>query len=276
MAKAFSVASWNVENFGKKSTRDKVDRVVDFLKDKAKPDVFGIYEVNGKDVFRALTRKMSSYTFHITEGPQVQEILVGVKQTFTAFFTQKVEFRSGPAILRPGAVLSLVVDGKNYTLLFLHTKSGTDPRGMGLRDDMLRRAAKFRASLNKMDKAAGGTGQANYIFLGDLNTMGMGYPFDRNIEADIELRRLDGRVKRRKMRRLKKDGPATFWNGSQSALPPSDLDHVVAANHLQFRQFGGKDVKLMGWPKEPTDTKKDRWIRDFSDHALLFFEVQKI
>jgi len=30
-----------------------------------------------------------------------------------------------------------VKDGKNYALLFLHLSSGTDPRGMGLRDDRL-------------------------------------------------------------------------------------------------------------------------------------------
>jgi hypothetical protein len=33
----------------------------------------------------------------------------------------------------------VTIDGVNYTLLFLHTKSGTDPRGLGLRDDMLER-----------------------------------------------------------------------------------------------------------------------------------------
>jgi hypothetical protein len=67
--------------------------------------------------------QMASYQFHITEGPQVQEILVGVKKSFTAFFTQKVEFKSGVSILRPGALLSMHLDGEDYTILFLLTKS---------------------------------------------------------------------------------------------------------------------------------------------------------
>ena len=42
-------------------------------------------------------------------------------------------------------------------LLFLHLASGTNPRGMGLRDEMLESAFKFR---RKLDKAEGGTGKA--------------------------------------------------------------------------------------------------------------------
>jgi hypothetical protein len=32
---------------------------------------------------------MPDYTFHITEGQQVQQILLGVRTRITAFFTQK-------------------------------------------------------------------------------------------------------------------------------------------------------------------------------------------
>lgn len=157
MPKAFSLASWNVEHFKKKDAC--VDRVVSFLK-KQNPNVFALYEVEGKDVFVELTKQMPSYTFHITEGPQVQEILVGVRSGLTAFFTQKVEFRSGVSSLRPGALLTLTIAEKNYTMLFLHTKSGNDPRGLGLRDDMLVKACEFRDVLKK---ASGGS-EPNYLW----------------------------------------------------------------------------------------------------------------
>lgn len=119
MARAFSVASWNVEHF-KDGDPARIGRVVGFLS-QVDPDVFAIYEVEGKEVFGALTTRMPGYTFHITEGDQTQEILVGVRQTLTAFVTQRTEFKSGVFRLRPGMLVTITVDGQNYPVLFLHT-----------------------------------------------------------------------------------------------------------------------------------------------------------
>src|SRR5262245_4408357 len=105
MAKAFSILSWNVEHFGAASPnqppKKPVGPIIDLIAEQ-NADVIGIYEVTGATVFSELTAKMPNYSFHITEGPQTQEILVGVKKTFTAFFTQRVEFNSGVTVLRPG------------------------------------------------------------------------------------------------------------------------------------------------------------------------------
>src|SRR4030067_2464728 len=103
------------------------------------PDLFALYEVESSEVYTTLVSKMPNYHFHITEGPQTQEILVGEKKTLTAFFTQKVEFKSGNTYLRPGALLTVRFSGKDYPILFLHTKSSTKPIGLGLRDDMFER-----------------------------------------------------------------------------------------------------------------------------------------
>src|SRR4029453_16145455 len=163
-----------------------------------------LYEVEGKEVFDELTAQMPSYAFFITEGPQVQEILVGVKGSLSAFFTQRVEFRSGASLMRPGALLTVTVSGEAYPLLFLHVASGDDPRGLGLRDDMLLRACEFRKALNSAPTA---NGRANYIFLGDFNLMGMIYTFvrDRDINPANELDRLEHEAARRTMRVLTKD-----------------------------------------------------------------------
>ena len=272
MAKAFSVVSWNVRHFKSGGTTSRVDEVVAFV-DEQKPDVFALYEVEGKDVFTEVTAKMPKYSFHITEGPQVQEILLGVAPTVTAFFTQRTEFNSGVSLLRPGALLTVTASGEDYPLLFLHTKSGDDPRGLGLRDDMLVRAFDFRRAL---DKVAGGT--ANYMFMGDLNTMGMEYAFvhDRDIKADEELLKIERQAKARKMRVLTKDHPNTWSEGSGSSIPDSNLDQVVAAEHLQFKSINCADVTLKGWPEKQTQQAKDDWIKKYSDHALLYFEVQKV
>jgi exonuclease III len=274
MAKVFSVASWNVEHFRGDATR--VKRVVNFLKDQ-KPDVFGLYEVVGSSIFSTLVTEMPNYTFQITEGPQTQEILVGVHKNITAFITQKVTFKAGTTHMRPGQLVTVVKNNKNYALLFLHLASGTNPRGMGLRDEMLERAFDFR---KKLDKAEGGTGKSRYLFLGDLNTMGLKYPFKKNIDADTEIRKWDkyARRKKVKMRRLDKTHPFSWSNGSNSRYKPSSLDHVYASDNLKFKQFGGTNaepqlVKVKGWVEEPTVAKEDKWIERFSDHSLLYLEV---
>lgn len=165
MAKAFSVASWNVEYFGAKNKgNDKpkkpIGPIIDFLAGQG-ADVVAVYEVVGKIVFEEIVTKMPGYQFHITEGPQSQEILVGVKKSLTSFFTQKTGFKSGAAMLRPGALLTLRIGSENYPLLFLHLKSLSVPKGFGLRDDMTERAIDFRKTLNKADANMGGdrTGQ---------------------------------------------------------------------------------------------------------------------
>jgi hypothetical protein len=271
MAKAFSVASWNVEHF--KDDPARLARIVDLLVAQD-PDVLAIYEVEGKDVYRQMVTKLPGYTFHITEGPQTQEILLGVRSRFTAFFTQRVEFKSRNPSLRPGALLTLHIGDHDYSVLFLHTKSLPSPVGLGLRDDMFTSAFKLKKAL---DRAALPGRRAHFIFLGDLNTMGMDYfPKALSILAAAELAKLDRDAAKAGMRRLSKAHDATWWNGPASRIRPSDLDHVVASDHLIFKPFGGADVDVRGWPKESTDVQKGAWIKRFSDHAILYFEVQKI
>lgn len=274
MTKVFSVASWNVEHFS--AAPERVKQVIAFM-NAQRPDVFGLFEVEGATVFDQLVAQMPGYTFQITEGPQTQEILVGVRKSLTAFITQKVEFRSGTTHMRPGQLVTVVKDNQNYGLLFLHLASGNDPRGMGLRDDMLERAFDFRTTL---DQAEGGPGKAKYLFVGDLNTMGMTYPFDRSIDSKIELAKWDRYAARAKvgMQRLVKTHDATWFNGSGSSLPPSNLDHVYASTNLKFKVFKRPDapaanVAVRGWVDEPTDAGKDKWIGTYSDHSLLYFEV---
>jgi endonuclease/exonuclease/phosphatase family metal-dependent hydrolase len=273
MAKAFSVASWNVEHF--KDDPERTGRVVDFLKDQA-PDILALYEVEGAQVFSAVTSRFPGYTFQITEGEQAQEILVGFRSTLSVFITQKLEFKSGTTHMRPGLLATVTVDNAPYMILFLHLASSDEPRGFGLRDDMAIRAIKFRKTLNK---AVGGS--ANYIFLGDLNSMGLNYPYQGDIDASTELKRWDNRASvYYDMRRLTKTHDVTFSNGSGSSIPDSNLDHVYASKHLEFKKFsrpdGTKaDVDVRGWVNEPTQAARDKWIGDFSDHSLLFLEVQR-
>jgi endonuclease/exonuclease/phosphatase family metal-dependent hydrolase len=273
MAKLFSIASWNVEHFrGEGPDAPRVERVIEFLA-KQKPDLFALYEVEGKQVFDALTARMPDYFVQITEGLQTQEILVGARKTLNPLplISQRTEFRSGTTHMRPGQLVSLKVGTQKFAVLFLHLSSGVDPRGMGLRDDMVMRAIDFKATL---DKSAPAGERASYVFLGDLNSMGLEYP-KHNIPSSDELAKWDKEAKKKKyaMRRLTKTHENSWSNGSTSSIPDSALDHAYASDHLTFKAFNGADIAVRGWADAATPAEKDKWIKDHSDHCLLYLEV---
>lgn len=54
----------------------------------------------------------------------------------------------------------------------------------------------------------------------------------------------------------------------------TDLDHFAAAEHLSFTSFCDAEVEVRGWPALDTEQEQADWIRDLSDHGLLFCEVQ--
>jgi hypothetical protein len=287
MAKAFSVVSWNVEHLGasSKSTAERParsvsDRLAPLFAVNPAPDVVALYEVEGAEVWREVMAGFPGYSFFITEGENTQEILVGIGPAVTGFMTQKLEFREHNPFLRPGSLLTVQPKGSDdeYAMLFLHLKSLRDAGGFGTRTDMIDRAFAFKKTL---DKAVGGA--ANYMFLGDLNTMGMDYTFNRlanrrlehlQVSEEQEISRLTYLAADSGMRVLSKDAPAS-WGDPKSASMRSNLDHVVATGGLRFKSFGGSDIELLGWPKEPDVTAQAKWMLDHSDHGLLRFQVEK-
>ena len=279
VAKAFSVASWNVEHLTSQGRPTRVADVAARLLE-LDPDVVAIYEVEGKQVWQELMDGMPGYSFFITEGQNTQQILLGTSGRVTTFVTQKVEFRSRDAFMRPGALLTVRVDGHDYTLLFLHLASMPDPRGFGLRTDMVDRALEFKKRVVNRLKPT----ERNFIFLGDLNSMGLDYVYGREAppsrrllrrgaSGDEEILRLGYVADKVGMRVLGKTHDAT-WRDSRRT---SNLDHVVAAKHLRFRKFdAGAEVQVKGWPELATKPEQLEWTRRYSDHAILYFEVQKL
>lgn len=217
---------------------------------------------------------LPGYSFFITEGQNTQEILLGIAPGTTAFLTQKIEFQSRDSAMRPGAFLTVRASGADYSMLFLHLASMTDARGFGLRTDMIERAFEFKRYL---DKVAGG--EANFMFLGDLNVMGLDYVYGKEdgrllrdrISAEHELAAVGYRAEKAGMRVLSKTVDST-WRGSGKMR--SDLDHVVASEQFEFEQIGGSDIEVRDWPQLPK-AEQAEWVEKFSDHALLYFEVSK-
>ena len=275
MAKAFRLASWNCEHWknGDPRNRDRVEFIAS-----QKADVVALYEVEGAEVWRDVMDGLPGYSFFITEGQNVQEIMVGIAPGVTAFLTQRIEFQSRDAFMRPGAFLTVRADGTDYSLLFMHVASMTDPRGFGMRADMIERAFSFKKYLDKVAK-----GTPNFIFLGDLNTMGLDYVYGRElppskkllrgrVSAEQEIEHLGFEAARHGMRVLSKTAEQTW--GKASGMR-SNLDHVVASDQLQFKPLGGMEVGVRGWPELKAKEEQGEWMKRFSDHALLSFEVQR-
>ncbi len=177
MTKLFSVASWNVEHFGARAgdTTAHVQRVVEFIGGSHAgeggpptiPDVFAIFEVTGRDVYRAFMDAFPDHNFVLSEGKQSQEIFVAVHKRLQMFGTQRLEFKGKRDYIRPGVLLTVRLDGQDYSLLFLHLKSGEDPDDFGLRDQAISQAFSLKRAL---DRIVGGP--ANFIVAGDLTPWG--------------------------------------------------------------------------------------------------------
>lgn len=269
MAKLFSVLSWNVKHF--KLKNKDVDGILGHI-DKFDPDVMAIYEVTGKDVYAHVMRHFPNHSFFITEGRQSQEILVGTRNRLHAFTTQRTEFNRTNTYLRPGTLTTFQINNSDYSLLFLHTKSYTVPVGFGIRDDQFSNAFDLK---KKLDKASGGTNKAKFIITGDLNTMGLDYPFKKDIEPEVELKKMAKSAKNRGMRFLDKDFDYTWTNGKKSY---GNLDHVLASEDISFNKTtNNSEVKVSGWREfydSQDKTGLTHFVKKISDHNALYFEVK--
>ena len=271
MAKILSFASWNVEHFH--GDPERVERVVDLIRH-VNPDLFALYEVKGKSVFDQLKTKLSTHNFAITErtDASTMEILIGFRRNLSVFITQRDEFRSKLPTLRPGMLATVTKGNADYSFLFLHLKSFSDPRSWGLRDDMFMHAASLKRALDKRASP----GKAKFMVLGDFNTMGLNAPFNEisDLLGEQEITSITKRFNRVSMRPLLKTHEMSWWNATDKYAPGSKLDHVYADKNLKFKAFDGSaEIKVIGWPQEDTVSKQKRWIEKYSDHALLYGEI---
>ncbi len=283
MPRVFSVASWNVEHFGNEAAR--VRRIAEFISGQhggpaRVPEIFALYEVEGKEIFQEFMTRFPDHRFHVTEGRQTQEIFIGVHRRLQSFTTQRLEFKTQREFQRPGLLLTVNVAGTNYSLLFLHVRSGSSTEDFGLRDAALNHAFSLKRALDRAVQGA-----ANFLFLGDLNTMGIDdpVPYSRvlNLSTEDEVERLRGWALRRDMVLLNKETTeveglereVSWYNGSRH-YEPTNLDHVLASDQLDIRGPGvGRNVvSVLGWPRLPQNQWQD-WFTQYSDHAMLLFEV---
>lgn len=273
----FTFLSWNVEHFDRNASRVKL--VANAIRS-AHPngqqiDVIGLMEIKHIDVMTLMINEFPSYDFYLTDGPQVQEILIGVRRGVfdQKIFTQKREFKVGNESLRPGALMALREKNASHwtQLLFLHTDSGTTATDFGNRFNMFSKVAKMRAALAKQAAQTD-----RLIALGDLNTMGLSYPKRSTVKVNgaeeiAQLASFTG------LNLATKDVPAT-WTDANNRIKDSDLDHVLHSPSLTLAKLGvglsgqPTDIHTAGWPKLTGAAQRD-FVREISDHAILVGET---
>ena len=268
----FSVLSWNIEHF--KGGAARLKKVASHIR-KQKADVFCLLEVENADVRALMEQEFAGYDFAITDGPEVQEILVGWRRSAfeQAVFSQKREFDVGNSRLRPGALLSVRQQGIWYNMLFLHTDSGTDAPAFGNRAEMFDKTWSLKAAL---DRNLGGAGLSHLIVMGDLNTMGLMFPHPakryERVDSPTEIAALGEAAASEGMILLVKDRPAT-WKGSSGV---SNLDHAIVSQSVSCTRFGtaadAPQVQVRGWP-DLAGAAQAKFLDEISDHASLYLEV---
>lgn len=271
--KRFSVVSWNVEHFREKAGRTA--RIAQILKP-LKPDIFAIYETEDVAIMQLMQVHFPGYDYFITDGPELQEILVGCKRGVfdKKVFTQKREFKVNNPALRPGALLSVQQKGKWYNLLFLHTDSGTDASAFGNRFEMLTKIQKMSEAIVK------GMPDSGVIITGDLNTMGMNFPTptksNLRVKAVDEITGMGKLLGKASISLVQKEHDATWISNDLSYN--SNLDHVWKNQNVALKKLGMRAdgleyfVRVTGWHKLKGRALND-YVATVSDHCLLYFEV---
>ncbi len=256
------VVSLNMKHF--KGRKSRVDRLVDYLQ-MVDADVVGLYEVTGRKVYDVMSDRMDTHTWLQSTGRNSQKILVGVrKKNLSVYFSVLSEFNSFNPYLRPGVLATIKTkNGTRIPMLFLHLKSHTTTDGLDARKKQYYSFLKLAKKL------------PNFIIMGDLNTMGLDYPYGEDIVAERELKFIDGRLKSRNLFRLPKTQDFTWHpNPKSKRYPRSNLDHVIAARNLKFTDFGkGALVRVDGPNAKSTKAEITAYRKYFSDHSSLYFEV---
>lgn len=281
---SFTFASWNIESF-RGDKKDRLDALCAWLAyghpDQKPIDVFGIMEVEGVNLLSIAQEYFPAYDFHLTDGRQNKEILIGVyRSAFAQYaFTQKREFKDGNDFMRPGSMVSLRPrdDDQFIHLLFMHAAAKSDPRAFGARTAMFEHVGKLKKSLDDKERAnrKDPNAAAKLMVLGDLNTVGMRYPNDRKsneqVSSDDEIAALESITG---LNLAAKNAPHT-WIGGRGR---SDIDHVLYSDNVQLKHLGDLEsgepyaVAVRGWP-ELSGAKRDHFAEHLSDHALLVGEV---
>ena len=276
--KIFSFMFWNVENFiGGTERTAEVQAHIQCLN----PDLFCLCEIQDKVALRSLLMEgLVNYDFAVTDSAGRIELLTGWRRGFfdQVLFTQRREFKADSTWLRPGSLATVKYNDDYFNFLFLHTDSGVKSA------DYKNRQAMYGKIWNLKKKLDGITNDnANFITLGDLNTMGRrAYGRSAAISAETEIQDLENDAAKAGMGMLSKTYHSTLaWKKKGTKRYSfANLDHVLATKNLRFNEVydnNGQraEVRVDGW-HYLNGSQRTEFIEHISDHCSLYAELQVV
>jgi len=181
-------------------------------------------------------------------------------------FTQKREFKASER-LRPGSLISVKQGKKFFSVLFLHTDSGTTKSDFDNRKKIWTKVFALHRAIKK---------SAPLLVLGDLNTMGWAEGKGKKAVVKVseaqEIQQLKAAALKQSMTVLAKQHDQTFSDGSFV----SDLDHLLATNTFKFKALGKRAdaqpnaVRVVGWNDLKTAKDRAQYRSQYSDYSLLY------
>ena len=284
----FNFLVWNVEKF-KATNTTRIRTVADHIKNQ-NPDVFSILEFSGKSsaqnpsqkkdaARRLISQFLPEYDFGLTDSKRRLELLTGWKRGVfdQVLFTQRREFDASNPNLWPGGLLSVREVGASafHNFLFLHTDSGRKKTDFDNRQTMFKKIWKLNKALQNLPIQGG---NARFVVLGDLNTMGRRSVGNQpSIPAKKEIADLTSDAQANGMRALNKSFNKTWSNPSGGRK--SDLDHVIASDDLTMQKwvFAATpgvpfEVEVKGW-NDRTGNPRRSFIENISDHCSLWAQI---
>jgi hypothetical protein len=275
----FSVMFWNVERY-----RGGGEQMALLHEDitAADPDILCLCGITDKGSLRHLIREqLHGYDISVTDDYGRVELATAWRRGKfdQVIFTQRREFGSDESQLRPGSLVSVLVDGTEYHTLFLYTDGGTSYRDYQDRLDTYDKVWDLKTSLDEISSAPDG---ARLLVMGDMETVGKRrqgrYPA---VESETEIEDLADQARSVGMRMLSKTHDATTIEVPGGDRPPvlMNLDHALATPNISFGILGGQtgvrsaEVRVSGWTRLD-DRTRDTYVDSISKHAPIYCEIE--
>lgn len=256
---------WNVQdwryNDGSTTSAQRMMRILKVLK-REKPDIALFAEVSDPSIKNALATSLRTPHIAFETADKNRMHLMAVFRAAAGnavTIEQRNEFSDDTLTKRTYPLLRVATPAGGLAILAVHTKSGSKPEAMSQRQTQFGQIANLAVEV--------GAHGMPVLVMGDMNSMGNGADVDGRREIDI----MGKIIAQGGLTILPKD-KATTWRGigKDAHYPDADLDHVFLTRSAAHR---ASTVRVGGWPHRPTPRGRDRWVREYSDHAYLVVDI---
>ena len=262
----WNIRHWNIDSDDPTAV-GRFERILALLR-REKPDVAVFAEVMDPVIKTRLSRALPGHTVFESSDRDTHHLAAVFNHAagHSVSLEQRNEFTSDALPDRAFPLVRIAGRDFNLAVLGVHSKSGSTPESMAMRQRTLGQIANLNAEM-----ARDGT---PLVAIGDMNTMGN----SADVNSPREIAIMDELLADAGMTRLPNDKPHTWHGvGPDARYDDCTLDHALvssgAAHRVRPTGPGGARVRVVGWPDKPAGPVRDNWVRDHSDHAALVLDI---